>query len=259
MTQPPAGSPTTAWIPTDGCDCATCNVARRSTPVEPAGASEPPSETRKTLEYVTAQLRHAYKNIHGKRVSRRGMEEFANGLIAPQIRRLEGILRDFDQPTQGEPEPCVWREFWKDRHLKCRTDCGREMYGGYPVGSLPKPVPFCPFCANPLQHVPVGGSPLKVERWAMSDDIERVSLLEEAHRGHRAEIAALRAELASMRRTVGERDGVIGPGRGDLLSRVQRLENGGLTWTTDAARDLLSKLTRVRDALDEIFTEPDHD
>jgi hypothetical protein len=41
------------------------------------------------LPYVLAQLRHAYEQVHGYRVSRRGMRAFADGLLAPQIRKLE--------------------------------------------------------------------------------------------------------------------------------------------------------------------------
>lgn len=46
-----------------------------------------------TLEFVIAQLRHAYQQLvaHDNRWSRRGMREFADGLIAPQIRALERL------------------------------------------------------------------------------------------------------------------------------------------------------------------------
>lgn len=36
-----------------------------------------------------AELRHAYVNLRDNRVSLRGQHEFADGLLAPQIRRLE--------------------------------------------------------------------------------------------------------------------------------------------------------------------------
>jgi hypothetical protein len=44
------------------------------------------------LPRVLANLRHAYEQVHSNRVSRRGMQEFADGLIAPQIRKLERLL-----------------------------------------------------------------------------------------------------------------------------------------------------------------------
>lgn len=51
-------------------------------------------DERKALEFVVAQLRHAYQQLtaHEERWSRRGMQQFADGLIAPQIRRLERLL-----------------------------------------------------------------------------------------------------------------------------------------------------------------------
>jgi uncharacterized protein YPO0396 len=52
-----------------------------------------------TVPYVLAQLRHAYEQVHGNRVSRRGMQEFADGLIAPQIRKLEALAALLDLPV----------------------------------------------------------------------------------------------------------------------------------------------------------------
>ena len=45
--------------------------------------------TRNDLERVSAELRHAYLNLVDGRVTEAGMREFADGLLAPQIRKLE--------------------------------------------------------------------------------------------------------------------------------------------------------------------------
>ena len=54
-----------------------------------------------TLPGVTAQLRHAYAQVHGGRVSRRGMRQFADGLLAPQIRKLESAC--LQQSISNQP------------------------------------------------------------------------------------------------------------------------------------------------------------
>lgn len=54
-----------------------------------------------TLPGVTAQLRHAYAQAHGGRVSRRGMRQFADGLLAPQIRKLESAC--LQQSISNQP------------------------------------------------------------------------------------------------------------------------------------------------------------
>lgn len=73
----------------------------------PAEAVAPPAG----LEFVVAQLRHAYQQLlrHDERWSRRGMREFADGLLAPQIRKLEQILREAQ--AEGVPAP-------QDRNFK---------------------------------------------------------------------------------------------------------------------------------------------
>ena len=45
------------------------------------------------LQGALAQLRHAYQQLthHDERWSRRGMKGFADGLLAPQIRKLEQL------------------------------------------------------------------------------------------------------------------------------------------------------------------------
>jgi hypothetical protein len=50
---------------------------------------------RKRYEFAVAQLRHAYQQLtaHEERWSRRGMQQFADGLIAPQIRIFERLTR----------------------------------------------------------------------------------------------------------------------------------------------------------------------
>jgi hypothetical protein len=47
----------------------------------------------RAIQAVLAQLRHAYAQLtaHEGRWSRRGMQQFADGLIAPQIRKLEAL------------------------------------------------------------------------------------------------------------------------------------------------------------------------
>jgi hypothetical protein len=53
-----------------------------------------PADLKARIEQVLAQLRHAYQQLvrHDERWSRRGMQDFADGLIAPQIRKLEALL-----------------------------------------------------------------------------------------------------------------------------------------------------------------------
>lgn len=80
--------------------CYTCSFQTGARP----GCLEP--EAQVELAGVTAQLRHAYQNLvaHENRWSRRGMQEFADGLIAPQIRKLERIMR------RGQADPPVPHE-----------------------------------------------------------------------------------------------------------------------------------------------------
>lgn len=53
------------------------------------------------LEFALSQLRHGYQQLHEHRVSRRGMREFADGIIAPAIRRLEQALAS---PLSAPPQ-----------------------------------------------------------------------------------------------------------------------------------------------------------
>ena len=61
------------------------------------------------LEFALSQLRHGYQQLHEHRVSRRGMREFADGIIAPAIRRLEQALASPlsappQEPTGASPQ-----------------------------------------------------------------------------------------------------------------------------------------------------------
>ncbi len=47
-------------------------------------------EDEKEIQYAVAQLRHAYANLMKGAI--KDSEQFANGLISPQIKRLEAIL-----------------------------------------------------------------------------------------------------------------------------------------------------------------------
>lgn len=72
----------------------------------------PRDEALKLLQGATAQLRHAYQQLvgHEGRWSRRGMHEFADGLIAPQIRKLESLsalLEVAPSPTPVDGDPLV--------------------------------------------------------------------------------------------------------------------------------------------------------
>ena len=57
-----------------------------------------PRERIKPLEFAVAQLRHAYANlvgapgIQGPPLTPEAAREFAEGLIAPQIRRIEAEI-----------------------------------------------------------------------------------------------------------------------------------------------------------------------
>lgn len=57
------------------------------------------------LEFALSQLRHGYQQLHEHRVSRRGMREFADGIIAPAIRRLEQALASPLSAPPQEPTP----------------------------------------------------------------------------------------------------------------------------------------------------------
>jgi hypothetical protein len=91
----------------------------------------------------------------------------------------------------------------------------------------------------------------------MSEQIcERLSLLEEAHRGHRAQLAELSAKVSRLASEIGcDLSAPRLAGRGDLQGRVSRLENGGLNWTTSDATKALAQLRQLRDAFDDIFAE----
>jgi hypothetical protein len=49
-------------------------------------------DIRKELELSVAQLRHAYAQLKAGRVARQ--EEFADGLIGREVRRLERVLQE---------------------------------------------------------------------------------------------------------------------------------------------------------------------
>ena len=53
----------------------------------------------RTLQVVLAQLRHAYAHLAAERVVRQ--REFADGLIAPQIRALEALLSNANPPREA--------------------------------------------------------------------------------------------------------------------------------------------------------------
>jgi hypothetical protein len=71
------------------------------------------------LDGVLAQLRHAYQQLvaHDGRWSRRGMKDFANGLLAPQIRKLEqlqaadAVARGFTNQAEPSTRVSPWL-FW---------------------------------------------------------------------------------------------------------------------------------------------------
>jgi hypothetical protein len=68
------------------------------------------TDLRAQIEPVLAQLRHAYRNLvtpeHENGTSRlwfmKERQSFADGLIAPQIRKLEALLADHAAPVVGE-------------------------------------------------------------------------------------------------------------------------------------------------------------
>lgn len=111
----------------------------------------------KDLAFVVAQLRHAYQQIHDGRVSRRGMKLFADGLIAPQIRRLEKVLM---QGAEGAPpalyqepeKPTTIQELWdlEEKHPPFVGSTGRrhrpEVASPAPPAEQDIQAPFCPFC-----------------------------------------------------------------------------------------------------------------
>lgn len=47
---------------------------------------------RKEIEQIIAQLRHAYMHLNAERVTKQKV--LADGLISPQIKRLERLLND---------------------------------------------------------------------------------------------------------------------------------------------------------------------
>lgn len=106
-------------------------AARESTPVEPAGASEPPSEAAQAHAYLSWLLVHA----------------------APQCEPLPdlmGLCTQIDNlltGLQGEPEPCVWRET-RDHGLTVYTpSCRPEFVTDTP---LVTEYVVCPHCKAPL-------------------------------------------------------------------------------------------------------------
>jgi hypothetical protein len=54
---------------------------------------------KKDLQFAVAQLRHAYKQLAAEGGNRK---RFADGLIAPQIRRIENVLRKLDSADQPD-------------------------------------------------------------------------------------------------------------------------------------------------------------
>jgi hypothetical protein len=83
---------------------------------------------RSRLAPILAQLRHGYQQLvaHDKRWSRRGMREFADGLIAPQIRKLETL--------DAEANPTTWRCFHCDEVFTDRAEA-HEHFGDHPDDS----------------------------------------------------------------------------------------------------------------------------
>jgi hypothetical protein len=68
---------------------------------EPSGRVE---VERAELERIAAQLRHAYSHLVNGRVV--DLHAFANGLIAPQIRRIEVLAGiPADAPVDGGEDP----------------------------------------------------------------------------------------------------------------------------------------------------------
>lgn len=51
-------------------------------------------EAQKKIDFVLAQLRHSYMLLNSGHVREDYHKEFARGLIAPQIRRLEELRRE---------------------------------------------------------------------------------------------------------------------------------------------------------------------
>lgn len=82
---------------------ATAHILRH---IDAAVASERRAheETRAALARVSDDLRHAYLNLVAGRVIIGGMREFADGLIAPQIRKLEKLSASDVAPTSKEPK-----------------------------------------------------------------------------------------------------------------------------------------------------------
>lgn len=98
-------------------------------------------DVRDQLQYAIAQLRHAYQQLfsHDERWSRRGMQQFADGLIAPQIRKLEQVDRllaalavpptqeDLPPPLQASLDlwhenPEAWVRAWQELIQAAQAD-----------------------------------------------------------------------------------------------------------------------------------------
>lgn len=96
-----------------------------------ADAEEAARAPREPLEPILARLRHAYQQLvaHDNRWSRRGMREFADGLIAPQIRKLEALAAS--RSALHHDLLTAWRE--QDRALQdIYGECGEDAPIGCP-------------------------------------------------------------------------------------------------------------------------------
>lgn len=93
-------------------------------------SSTPVPEEKVILEQVVAQLRHAYAQLfgHDNRWSRRGMQSFADGLIAPQIRKLESMIRGgvAGSGSQGEGGTSPLRVPLPDPAIIVQREAGRQ-------------------------------------------------------------------------------------------------------------------------------------
>lgn len=86
----------------------------------------------------------------------------------------------------------------------------------------------------------------------MADDNERMSLLEEAHRQHRADLADLKATIKSLSASLGR---TLQPNERPVLDRLRALENQYLNRTINGVE--MHRLERVLHAIAVALQEDD--
>ena len=72
----------------------TCDVESKAALVRAEQAEAREAKLREALTKTTANLRHAFANLYSTSMSADDTRRFADGLIAPEIRRLEAALAE---------------------------------------------------------------------------------------------------------------------------------------------------------------------